>query len=127
MSDPDPDPLKHFAEQQQSYEFFGRYRESLVASVPEFLRKNPGQLPVGVVIDGEAREAHALFRKFGAGTPDPNTVLAAILPRPVIVEGLRTGLPHALDLIYPNAEGKLPLVAITKNGVRFGIVDCEIE
>ncbi|MCA8976648.1 MAG: hypothetical protein KDC98_18145 [Planctomycetes bacterium] len=128
----DGDPFEDFGEQLQSFELLDEHRSVLVENAREMLREAPGTQVVGLILDGEAGEA-ATFRDALAQVTGEDLTgrgFLGVAPRQFVVDMLLRDAPAALEWLPSSStrdrEGEvvhwLPLVALTKNGVRFSAV-----
>lgn len=127
----DPDPLKDFDEQQQSWEGLEGARKALLADAVELHRSHPNFEVVGLVAEADSSEAapflSAMEQMTGQKTAGRGVI--TLVPRDFILAILRANAPATLDWLPPSrtAAGSrvLPLCAATKNGYRFGSVAYE--
>ena len=124
-------PLEHFGEQQQSFELLEAHREQLAQEAAEVVRDHPRAKPVGVIMDADAPEAVELRRVLMEQTQQQVAGFVGLMPRRVVLDILRANHPAVLDWLEDSGgDGPmrtLPLVAITKNGVRLGRVDFRVD
>ncbi len=124
------DPFQHFDEQRRSYELLDEHRAALVAEARGLLADEPDAEIVGLIVDGDAAEAVAIREAITTATGRPLGELGfrGLAPRAFVVEILRGTAPATLEWL-PSSRTEdrrmLPLVVITKGGVRFGAVVCE--
>lgn len=124
-----PDPLQNFGEQQRSYELLEEHRAALVADALEILREHPQLEVVGLIVDGDASEAAAMRKALEEATRQSfaGRGFVGVAPRQFVLEILRANASASLEWLPAASTGSsrvLPLVAITKGGVRFGAVPC---
>ena len=82
-----------------------------------------------MIITLDAPEAALFLNPPPESPPPPDAVIACIMSREMVLRNLRVSAPNTLDFLQPKTEGrsrKLPLVAMTKNGYRFGTIDFEL-
>ena len=121
----DPDPFKHFDEQQRSYELVGEHREELLAKAREVLTAQPNIEVVALLLEAEAPEARDLraAEEEAAGRSLAGQVLRYIVPRAMVIEMLKFNAPQALEWLpsstMPTGGKGLPFAIFTKSGVRF--------
>ncbi len=117
------DPLRHFAEQQISFELLEHCRETLLADAREVLREDPAAEIVGTIFEAAARECEP-FRaaiEQATGMDLTGRGFQGVAPRQFVLDLLgRTG-PAAEWLPSSTIEGRrmLPVVAATRHGLRF--------
>lgn len=127
------DPLEHFGEQQQSYEMLEQHREVLAADAAEIAREHPDLPTVGLILDADASEAAPLRTALESATGQSfaGKGFVGVVPRQLVLDILRANHPATLDwLEQSGGEGldrQLPLVAVTKSGVRLGCVAYTVE
>ena len=125
------DPFENFGEQQQSFEMLEQHREVLVREAAEVVREHPGAEPVGVIMDSDASEASELRRLLQGQTGQQVAGFVGVMPRKLVLEILRANHPAMLDWLEESGgdgpERKLPLVAVTKRGVRLGCVPYRVD
>jgi hypothetical protein len=126
------DPFENFAEQLRSYELLEAHRKALAADAADFGREHPDVPAVGLILDADASEAVA-FRsaiESATGRDLAGRGFLGIAPREFVLHILRTNHPGAVDALEDSggcgAMRRLPLVAVTKRGVRLGHVDYEL-
>ena len=124
----DADPFQNFGEQQRSYELLEEHRAALLADALELLREHPDLEVVGLILDADASEA-AAFRSAieqATGQTFAGRGFLGVAPRQFVIQILRANAPATLDWLpastMPGGDRALPLVASTKQGVRFGAV-----
>ncbi len=124
------DPFKNFGEQQRSYELLEEHRQALAADACELLQTNPMLQVVGLILEADASEATAMRAALEQATGQnfQGRGFLGVAPRDFVLHILRANAPATLDWLPASTsaagELQLPLVAITKHGVRFGIVPC---
>jgi hypothetical protein len=124
------DPFENFAEQQRSYELLDEHREALVADALELLRSHPDMEVVGLILDADASETAAMRTAVEQATGQTlaGRGFLGVAPRSFVTQLLRANAPATLEWLPPSStrEGvrQLPLVAVTKRGVRFAAVAC---
>lgn len=124
------DPFENFGEQQRSYELLEEHRLALAADARELLQANPGLQVVGLILDADASEATAMRATLEQATGQnfQGRGFLGVAPRDFVLHMLRANAPATLDWLPASTSAgdvqQLPLVAITKHGVRFGIVPC---
>jgi len=120
------DPLEHFGEQQRSYELLAEHRALLARDAAEIVDQHQEAQPVGLILEADASEVSALRHALEKQTGKCAAGFVVVLPRKIVLEILRANAPHTLDFLEPVSSGpgrKLPLVAITRHGLRFAAVD----
>lgn len=127
------DPFDNFGEQLRSFELLDEHRLALVEDARELLRETPETEVVGLILDGEAAEAQA-FRtalEDATGQDLGGKGFLGVAPRKFVVDMLRRDSPASLEWI-PSSTTRdengdiqhwLPLVALTRKGVRFSVVE----
>ncbi len=121
-----PDPFENFGEQQQSFEMLEQHREALAADAAEFAREHPGVATVGLILDADASEAAPIRAALeaSAGQSFAGKGFLGVVPREFVLHILRANHPATLDWLEQSGgegrERRLPLVAVTKGGVRLG-------
>lgn len=121
----DADPLQNFGEQQRSYELLEEHRAALVADALEMLREHPEIDVAGLILDADASEACAMRKALDQATGQDfaGRGFIGVVPRQFVLEILRANAPATLDW-FPASTNQgarvLPLVAVTKRGVRCG-------
>jgi len=128
----DVDPFEDHGEQHRSFDLLEEHRSALVADARAMMRENPEIQVVGLILDGEANEAEAFRTALEEATGhDLNGKgFLGVAPRHFVVDMLRQDSPASLEWIPSNTtrdgHGEvrhwLPLVAMTKEGVRFSAV-----
>jgi hypothetical protein len=135
MTGPRPmDPFEHFGEQQQSYELLAEHRTALASDAAELARERPEMQTVGLILHADASEA-AAFRaalESASGQSFAGKGFLGVVPRELVLQILRTNHPATLDWLENSggdvgATRKLPLVAVTKSGVRLACVEYDVE
>jgi hypothetical protein len=126
----DPDPFQNFGEQLRSYEILAEHRAALVADALDLRRDHPDLEVVGLILDADASEASAMWKAIeqATGQSFPRKGFLGVAPRQFILQLLRANAPATLEWLPPSSSGGahvLPLVAVTKSGVRFGAVELE--
>ena len=125
------DPLEHFDEQQASYELLEEHREMLAREAAEIARAHPDAHLVGVIMNADASEASELRRMLQEQVGRQVAGFVGVMPRKLVLEILRANHPAVLDWLEDSGGGgerrKLPLVAITKNGVRLGCAEYSVD
>jgi hypothetical protein len=127
------DPLEHFGEQQESYEMLEQHRELLAKDAAEIARDRPDLPTVGLLLHAEASEAAPIRAALeaSAGRSFAGKGFVGVVPRQLVLDILRANHPAALDWLEQSGgdglERKLPLLAVTKGGVRLGCVPYSIE
>ena len=125
------DPFENFGEQQQSFEMLEQHRELLVREAAEVVREHPGAEPVGVIMDADASEASELRRLLQEQAGQRVAGFVGVMPRKLVLEILRANHPAMLDWLEESggdgSQRQLPLVALTRNGVRLGRVPYSVE
>lgn len=121
------DPLQTFGEQQRSYELLEENRSMLVADAQEMLRAQPELEVVGLILDADASEAQAMRKALEQATGQnfAGRGFIGVAPRQFVLQLLRANAPASLDWLSASTSAGarvLPLVAVTKGGVRFGSV-----
>lgn len=118
------DPLQNFGEQQRSYELLEEHRAALVADALELLREHPELEVVGLILDADASEASAMRQALERATGQnfAGRGFIGVAPRQFVLQILRANAPASLDWLPASGARVLPLVAVTKGGVRFGAV-----
>ena len=120
------DSFEHFGEQQQSYELLEEHREALARDAAEVVAQHPEAQPVGLIMDADASEASELRTLLEKQTGQRVAGFLGVVPRNMVLDILRANAPNTLDFLEPGSGGAkrtLPLVAVTKNGFRFGSVE----
>jgi hypothetical protein len=125
----DADPFAHFGEQQRSWELLQQHSERLAAAVRRMLRDQPELDVVGLIFDDDAAEAVAMRQSMEAQTGgDVRGPYVGLTDRDDALRLLRATAPERVEQL-PDSHGALgrmlPLVVVTKGGVRFGAVPCE--
>lgn len=127
------DPFENFGEQQQSYEMLQQHRDTLAADAAEFAREHPEIPTVGLILDADASEAAPIRAALEASTGQRfgGRGFLGVVPREFMLHILRANHPATLDWLEPSGgdgpQRCLPLVAVTKGGVRVGRVDYTLE
>lgn len=127
------DPLEHFGEQQESYEMLEQHREVLAADAAEIAREHPDLPTVGLILHADASEAASLRAALesASGQSFAGKGFVGVVPRQLVLDILRANHPATLDWLEQSGgdgpERKLPLVAVTKGGIRLGCVPYTLE
>ncbi len=119
------DPFLNFGEQQESYELLEQYREDLAKDAREMLAQNGEEELVGLIVTKDAKEAEALrvLVKQSTGQDHVGRGFAGIAPREFVLALLRATAPLAVEQLpegWRDGVRVLPMVVMTKGGVRFG-------
>ena len=122
-----PDPFENFGEQQLSHELLTEHRDALLADAQELWQAHPELEVVGMILDADAGEAAGMREALerATGQQFAGRGFLGVAPRQFAVQLLRANAPASLEWLPPSvAEGRklLPLVAVTKGGVRFAAV-----
>ncbi len=124
------DPFANFGEQQRSYELLEEHRQVLAADARELLQVNPMLQVVGLILEADASEATTMREALEkvTGQSFQGRGFLGVAPRNFVLHILRANAPATLDWLPASTSSagttQLPLVAITKHGVRFGVVAC---
>lgn len=110
-----------------------QHREALAADATEFARAHPQIPTVGLILDADASEAAPLRAALESATGQSfaGKGFLGVVPRELVLHILRANHPATLDWLQESGgdgqRRRLPLVAVTRGGVRLGIVDYEID
>lgn len=108
------------------------HQDELAHQAREMVRAEPGVQPVGMVMETDAPEVHELREAFESemGRDLGGSVISCLMPRELALEVLRRNAPASLDWLEPTGEGaerRLPLVAVTCDGMRLGAVPYRVD
>lgn len=118
----EPDPLRHFEEQFESYELLNRHREWLIAEARKHLRNRPDERISGLICTRDSPDladlrlgGHADGGRTAAGQPLVRIVPLASVQ--TIVDRLSPHVPPLPD----DGQLRLPVVVSTREGHRLGV------
>ena len=134
MSD---DPFENFGEQMRSFELLEEHRSALMDEARDMMCEHPDTEVVGLILDADAEEAES-FRALleeSTGQDLAGRGFLGVAPRQFAVNMLLRDAPASLEWLPSSTtredQGEvvkwLPLIALTKTGVRFGAVRLEEE
>jgi hypothetical protein len=121
------DPLEHFEEQMRSQDLLMSTGRRSLPRQQEVIGEHPDFDIVGLILEANAPEAGAFRQAMEQATGQSlaGRGLRAIVPRQLVLEIIRANAPVMLEWLPDQGADQqrvLPLVAITKHGMRFGAI-----
>src|SRR5688572_18806390 len=119
MPEPDHDPDRQAA---LAIELMDEHGASLAEEAREVLAQHPDVRLVGLILTPDSEEMRVMRPRLERETRESLTGkgFVGLMPREFALAILRQRAPATLDWIEPHETGRLPLMAATRDGYRFG-------